>query len=346
MALVGSFVLGIRVVLAAVFAVAGVAKLLDRPGTRRSLSDFGVPGRTLPVAAVLLPLLELATAVALIPPGSARWGALAAMALLLVFIGGIANALARGEAPDCHCFGQVHSAPAGRGALARNAVLAALAGIVVWEGPGPSIPEWVSARTAAEVVAVAASAAAIALAALALRLWSERRGLQRDLAASQARLAAVPPGLPVGAQAPGFSLPDLRGQTHTLTSLRGRGRPVVLVFLSPTCGPCRRVFREIGRWQESLADRLTVTAISSGTVAENLPIAGEHGIIEMLVQEEFEVGSAFRLRRAPSALVVAVDGTIAGVPVEGSLPIEQLIRLTLRRSPTAPPPPPVAAKRP
>ena len=62
MAAVGSFLLGIRVVLAAVFAVAGAAKLLDQPGTRRSLSDFGVPGRTLPVAALLLPLLELATA--------------------------------------------------------------------------------------------------------------------------------------------------------------------------------------------------------------------------------------------------------------------------------------------
>ena len=172
---VGSFLLGIRVVLAAVFAVAGAAKLLDREGTSRSLSEFGVPDRALPAAALLLPLLELATAVALIPSGSARWGALAALALLLGFIGGIANALARGEAPDCHCFGQVHSAPAGRGALARNAVLAALAGIVVWNGPGPSIPEWVSARTPAELVAVAMGAAAIALAALAVGLWLDRR---------------------------------------------------------------------------------------------------------------------------------------------------------------------------
>ena len=204
--LVGSFLLGIRVVLAAVFAVAGTAKLLDRPGTRRSLSEFGVPSRALPVAALLLPLLELATAVALIPPGSARWGALAALALLLGFIGGIANALARGEAPDCHCFGQVHSAPAGRGTLVRNAVLAALAAVVVLEGPGPSIPEWVSARTPAELVAVAAGAAAIALAGLALRLWLDRRRLQDELAAARAELAALPPGLPVGAQAPRFAL--------------------------------------------------------------------------------------------------------------------------------------------
>jgi uncharacterized membrane protein YphA (DoxX/SURF4 family)/thiol-disulfide isomerase/thioredoxin len=329
--------LGIRVALAAVFAVAGVAKLLDRPGTRRSLSEFGVPERALPVATLLLPLLELATAVALIPPGSARWGAVAAMTLLLAFIGGITHALARGRTPDCNCFGQVHSAPAGRGTLLRNGVLAVFAAVVVWDGPGPSISEWVSARTPAELVAVAAGVIAISLAAFALRLWLDRRQLRGELAAARAEIAAVPPGLPVGAQAPHFALTDLHGETRTLASLCERGRPVVLAFLSPSCGPCLRVFREIGRWQATLPDRLTVVPVSSGSVAENLPIAGEHAIGEMLLQEEFEVADAFRLRRAPSALVVAADGTIASPPVEGSFPVEQLIRLTLRRLPASPP---------
>jgi uncharacterized membrane protein YphA (DoxX/SURF4 family)/thiol-disulfide isomerase/thioredoxin len=344
MAVVGSFLLGIRVVLAAVFAVAGTAKLLDGAGTRRSLSEFGVPSGALPVAALLLPLLELATAVALIPPGSARWGALAALALLLGFIGGIANALARGEAPDCHCFGQVHSAPAGRGTLIRNAVLAALAAVVVLEGPGPSVPDWVSARTPAELVAVAAGAAAIALAALALGLWSDRRRLQRDLAAAQAEVAALPPGLPVGAPAPRFALAELGGETRTLESLCARGRPVMLVFVSPGCGPCQSVFREIGRWQGALSDRLTVAVISSGTAAENLPIAREHGITGMLLQEDFEVFRAYRVRHTPSALVVAPGGAIASAPAEGPPPIEPLVRLTLRRWPAAPAPGPAIAQ--
>ena len=346
MAAVGSFLLGIRVVLAAVFAVAGVAKLLDQPGTRRSLSDFGVPDRTLPVAALLLPLVELATAATLIPPASARWGAVAAMALLLAFIGGIAHALARGEAPDCHCFGQVASAPAGRATLVRNAVLAVLAAIVVVEGPGPSIPDWVSARTPAELVAVAAGAATIALAMLALRLWSDRRDLRRDLATARAELAALPPGLPVGAQAPGFTLAELEGETRTLESLRARGRPVMLVFVSPGCGPCRRVFREVDRWQGALSDRLTVVVISSGTAAQNLPIAREHGISGMLLQEDVEVMRAYRVRQTPSALLVTPGGAIASTPVEGALPIEPLIRLTLQRLSTSSPPRQVAAERP
>jgi uncharacterized membrane protein YphA (DoxX/SURF4 family)/peroxiredoxin len=343
--IVGSFLLAIRVVLAAVFAVAGVAKLLDRPGTRRSLSEFGVPSRAVPIGALALPLLELATAVALIPPDSARWGALVAMALLLAFIGGIANALARGRAPDCNCFGQVHSAPAGRAALARNAVLAALAAVVVWEGPGPSISEWASARTAAELLAVAAGTTAIALAAIALQLWLDRRRLRDELAAAQAELAAMPPGLPVGAQAPRFALAELEGGTRTLESLCALGKPVLLVFVSPGCGPCRKIFREVRRWQVALADRLTVALISSGTPTQNLPIAREHAIGGMLLQQDGEIARAYRVRHTPSALLVTPEGAIGSTPVEGAVAIEPLIRVTLRRWPTSPPPAPVVAEQ-
>ena len=158
---VGSVVLGIRLVLAAVFAVAGVAKLFDRNGSRQALADFGVPAPAVPVAAWLLPLVELATAIALIPPSSARWGALAALVLLLGFVAGIANALRHGKDVDCGCFGKLYSAVAGRATMARNAALAVGAGIVLWQGPGPSIGDWVSARTAAELVAIAAVAAAL-----------------------------------------------------------------------------------------------------------------------------------------------------------------------------------------
>ncbi len=70
--------------------------------------------------------------------------------------------------------------------------------------------------------------------------------------------------------------------------------------------------------------------ISSGTAAQNLPIAREHGITGMLLQEDFEVMRAYRVRHTPSALVVAPGGTIASAPVEGALPIEPLVRLTLQ----------------
>ena len=102
-----------RLVLAVVFLVAGIAKLADLAGSRQALRDFGVPAKLSTPFGVLLPLAELAVAVALLPAASAWWGALGALALLLVFVAGISYALLRGRTPECHCFGQLHSAPVG-----------------------------------------------------------------------------------------------------------------------------------------------------------------------------------------------------------------------------------------
>src|SRR5689334_9485583 len=128
----------LRLLLALVFAVAGIAKLVDRDAFRRTLGEFGMPRRLTGPGAVLLPLAELAVAVLLIPGATARIGAGAALALLAVFCGAVAVALVRGVRPDCACFGSVRSAPVGRGTLGRNAFLGALAAAVTLD-PGASL---------------------------------------------------------------------------------------------------------------------------------------------------------------------------------------------------------------
>ena len=60
-----------RVILALVFVVAGLAKLADRAGARQALRDFGVPAALATPLGSLLPLAELAVAVALLPTRSA-----------------------------------------------------------------------------------------------------------------------------------------------------------------------------------------------------------------------------------------------------------------------------------
>ena len=141
-----------RLVLAGVFTLAGVAKLSDLEGSRKAIIDFGLPAVLASPLALLLPLAELAVAAALIPASTAWWGALGALGLLMLFVVGISLNLARGRKPDCHCFGQLHSAPAGWKTLARNGVLAAVAGFVLWEGfdvAGPSAISWLGALSAA-----------------------------------------------------------------------------------------------------------------------------------------------------------------------------------------------------
>ena len=75
-----------RLLLAAVFAVAGVAKIADRSGFRKAIIDFGLPSALAGARGLLLPLAELALAAALIPASTALWGAVGALGLLILFI--------------------------------------------------------------------------------------------------------------------------------------------------------------------------------------------------------------------------------------------------------------------
>jgi uncharacterized membrane protein YphA (DoxX/SURF4 family) len=146
-----------RFVLAALFILAGVAKLSDLKGSRKAIIEFGLPAVLASPLALLLPLAELGVGAALIPASSAWWGALGALGLLLLFLVGISINLARGKKPECHCFGQLHSAPAGWKTLVRNGVLAAVAGFVLWagsEGGGarPSAISWLGAPSTAQLL--------------------------------------------------------------------------------------------------------------------------------------------------------------------------------------------------
>src|SRR5215210_6945451 len=159
-----------RLLLAAVFVVAGVAKLADREGSRRAVADFGVPPPLAAPLGILLPLAELAVAAALIPTSTAFWGAVGALVLLLLFVAGIGANLARGRRPDCHCFGQLHSSPAGWSTLARNGVLAAIAALLVWRGlegeVGQSVIGWVGTLSTAQLLILAGGTVLLALLAV------------------------------------------------------------------------------------------------------------------------------------------------------------------------------------
>jgi uncharacterized membrane protein YphA (DoxX/SURF4 family)/thiol-disulfide isomerase/thioredoxin len=322
-------VLGLRVLLAVVFVAAGIGKLLDLEGSRRAMRDFGVPERAVVVAGTALPLAELAVGLGLIFPASARWAALAAFVLLAAFVVAIVRAMRRGEQPDCHCFGQIHSAPAGRTTLARNAVLAAGAAVVVVYGSGPAVDTWVSARSASQLVAVAAGVCAIVAVAYAWNIRRDVERLTRDLETARKLGGLRNSGLPVGYDAPVFFLPDLHGERMTLTSLLERGAPVLLMFMSPGCGGCVALIPRVRDWQQTLEERLTIAVLTTGTVEQNA-VFEEHGVDHVLLQEETEAMDLFGVFVTPTALFISRDGKIASTRAEGEFAIEPLVRLALR----------------
>src|ERR1700716_3316213 len=129
-----SIVLAIRGLLSLIFLVAAVGKFADLPGSRRAVRGFGMPESLADSIGTALPAVELAIGLALLFSRTAWWGAVGAAALLTCFVLAIGANLLRGKTPDCHCFGQLHSAPAGPKTLIRNLVLAALAVLVVARG--------------------------------------------------------------------------------------------------------------------------------------------------------------------------------------------------------------------
>lgn len=309
-----------RLLLTAVFGVAGVAKLVDLKGSRKSLSDFGVPGFLVAPLAVLLPLAELACAVALIPDASAWWGGRGAATLLTLFIAAISINLVRGRRPDCRCFGQLSSSPVSGKTLARNAVLLALAVLIGWEGrenPGglPSFAGWTSFESAMLAVAIALAVIAVLTLWLLVHALRQNGRLLVRLETVEKKLGIDPtagalPGLPVDTTAPEFQVKGLDGTTVTLHMLRRKSQRLLLVFTAPGCAACEELLPEVGRWQREHAEKVLTVLISQGEVEANRAEAAKHNLLDVLLETGQEVSHAYLVTATPGAVLVT-DGKIA-----------------------------------
>ena len=329
-----------QLVLALVFTVAGAAKLLDRAGTRRTLSEFGVRAGMVGAAAVALPLVELAVAVALLPAATAFWGSFAALGVLGIFSAAIGRMLVRGSAPDCNCFGGLTRTAVGRGTLLRNGVLGALAAFAAIGSAHRSTGAagWVAdvaARNRAAVVAIAV----LVVAVLALS-WFCRQVLRRngrlllrldaqaeELGAGGAGLDSPGFGLPLkpGDTAPAFTSDDLDGEPLSLESLLADGPPVALLFTDPLCSGCQAPLEAAARAQRERADELTVAVVSRGDPGRLRERAEELALTRVIHDPDDSLFNAFGFAGSPAAQLIDTDGRVASAPVMGTDRVVELL---------------------
>ena len=343
-----------RFALAAVFSTAALAKILDRSRSREALTSLGIPSALARPVAVVLPFAELGIAVALVPNASAPWAAAGALGLLVAFVVTVGLNLARGNRPDCRCFGQLHPAPIGRRTLARNGVLAALAGVVLWQGragTGGELPSVQNLTLLGWIGLVTALVLSILVAVegwVILNLWRQHGrllGRVDALEAASGQRSSAPAvqdrhaGLPLGSPAPAFRLSGAFGETMTLDALRAAGLPVMLVFTEPGCGPCTALLPDVGSWQREHASALTVAVVSRGDALANRGKAARAGVRHVLIQETDEVADAYGAGGTPSAVVVDAAANIASEVAIGGDAIRALVARTVGR----PTPIPVAA---
>jgi hypothetical protein len=308
--------LAARCFLALVFALAAAGKLTSRGEVREALGEFGLPRRLTAAGAFVLPLAELAVTVLLIPRATARAAAFAALGLLMVFCIAIGRALARGEQPNCNCFGQIRSTPVGRATLARNVALAGVAGVVAAAGPGAGLD---NTRIALTLGLLAVATAAVLSRSVFRHLGHpiERSNTHED--------RWEPAGLPVGEPAPAFEVDDLHGQRRTLDEMLVRGLPLALVFSDPGCAACVTLAPGLRRLGNEKVASLTVALITRAGAAENRALLDGLRLDRVLVQQAGELSEAYRIDSVPSATIVDPDGRIASPTVSGVPAVEELL---------------------
>jgi thiol-disulfide isomerase/thioredoxin/uncharacterized membrane protein YphA (DoxX/SURF4 family) len=335
----------IRLLLSGTFGIAGFSKVTDPAGTRQSILDFGAPAILARPMAWLLPLAELACAIALLPAATCVWGAAGALALLLVFIVAIALNLARGRRPDCHCFGQLHSAPVGWTTLARNAILSALAIAVIAAARQRRAPDYLAWFQGLSSLEAAIVCLALALAAVAaLGVWSlihllrqnGRLLLRLEAVETQLGIRTAPPepGLPLHAPAPEFRLTALDGGIVTLEMLHRQNDSLLLIFTEPGCGGCDALLPDVAHWQQEHAQRLAIVLIGNGRLDANRAKASAHNLRNYLLQVNEEASSAYQAEGTPTAVLVR-RGRVASPVASGADAIRELLAVAIQPPPLA-----------
>ena len=328
----GGALLVCRVGLAGRISIAAVAKLLDRDGAREAVVGFGAPRRLAGPLAIVLPSSSSSRPVSCSsreasvgaeswpwrssPPSRPRSGS-----------------PSRAGDPRLPLLRNVALQPAGRSALVRNAGLAAVAVFVVvggWNNAGPSAIAWIGGLGATQLAAAVGITAALSLfAAVAWvvlqlmrshgRMLARLERVETALAAAGVSLDEAEPDMPAighapGTAAPDFALRDTLGVPVTRDSLLERGRPLLLLFTSPTCGPCAALMPMVTAWQREHEDVLTVVLVS---VAARRPCEPKPHATDSSVCLWTSCSSCAGLRsqRDPSAVLVRQDArSRAGSP--------------------------------
>ncbi len=334
----------IRIILAAIFALAGIGKMLDLEGSKKAMRDFGVPEMLARPFSVGLPIVEIVVAILLLFTQSAWFGAIGGFLLLATFIGGMAFLMAKGEAPDCHCFGAIESEPVSSKSVIRNVIFAMLALVLIVSGrenQGLGILDSTNNFTEQNSMQMILGLATVALLAAIVyflkQISEQQLQIMRRIEileftaadgtkmVEREEISAPENILLIGAPAPDFKLPDLDGKTISLEHLLMKAKPILLFFVGPSCGPCGALVPEIEVWQTELENKLNFVFVSSGEAVDNAQKFGGNSFNQILLQKNREVSELFGAKWTPTALLISADGRVASRAVAGDTAIRELI---------------------
>ncbi len=132
----------------------------------------------------------------------------------------------------------------------------------------------------------------------------ENRFKERSLARSKLKRD----GLKAGTTAPEFRLPLLGDGELSLSELHGR--PVVLVFSSPTCGPCNTLAPKLQKFHRKHPE-YELVMISRGEPEQTRQKVEEHGLtFPVVLQQQWEISRLYAMFATPVAYLINPAGVI------------------------------------
>lgn len=297
------------VVLAAVLLASGLAKRGRDRETLQAMRSLRLGPLARSWIAAALPWGELVLAVALLLAPGVLGGlaALAALALFAAYWIVIARALALPEPVDCHCFGALGAARVTRMTLVRNTLLVVLAGV-------GAVGAFVTPGVLPGLLGLGAEAWwLVALAVAAVLVLVTLREQPAAAAADEPTIDGEPLDYERQPIPYGVTI-DRRGTSATLGDLAA-SRARLLLFVNAGCGSCGPVIERIDAWTAALPQLGVhpVTRIAVDELAALVPGSAD----AILTDPEGNCGRALNVHGTPSAVVLGVDGLLAGGPVWG-----------------------------
>ena len=116
-------------------------------------------------------------------------------------------------------------------------------------------------------------------------------------------------GLPVGQRAPDFDVANLEGRSVSLADFRGL--PLLLIFGSPTCTPCRHLIPDLNAFAHEQKENLRVLFLSRGEAEDTRRFASEFGVqVPVAVHPDETLPDKYKARVSPFAFLIDGDGII------------------------------------
>lgn len=263
----------VRIVLAATFSLAGIAKLLD-PSAAPRLSEYaGLPQRVRPVVRAL-PVAELAVAAGLLVARTSRPTAAVMAGMLAGFSVLVARRVASHDGSSCGCFGRLDAALLSQHPLVRNAALFGGSLFVVAGGAGLPLgalghqPAWLATLL-------------VLLAAVVSFLHLRRRGGPRRAFPGPRELAA------------------------------GAERTVV-AFLEPGCAACRSLLPVLQRFDEAAVGARLVL-VTGSPIVEDPEFRAAARVAARHLADRGALAARYGISTTPAAVVLSRRGSLERV---------------------------------